>query len=183
VRLLAIPGSLRQGSHNRALVRAVPQCAPAGVEVVTTDLVGIPPFDGDQEELLGTTGAVAALRQAVTDADVVLFSTPEYNQSIPGVLKNAVDWLSRALPDKPLQDKPVGVIGATPGPWGTRAAQKELRHVLGATGCAVMMTPTLWIRQAGDAFTDGELTDEAHRQQLTRVLASLVDWAGHFADR
>ncbi len=182
MQLLVIPGSLREGSYNRALARAVPQCVPDGVEVVTTDLVGIPPLNEDQEQELGTTGPVAALRQAVTEADVVLFCTPEYNQSIPGVVKNAVDWLSRALPEKPLQGKPVGVIGAAPGPWGTRMSQKELRHVLGVVGAVVMLTPNLWIRHAGEAFTDGELTDENHRAQLTKVLASLKEWAGRFAD-
>lgn len=120
---------------------------------------------------------LARLRTAVAASDAVLFSTPEYNQSIPGVLKNAVDWLSRPMPDRVLQAKPVAVVGVTTGPWGTRYAQQTLRHVLSATGCLVMTSPMLFLRDAATVFDGSALVDDTARDRLRDVVASLATWA------
>lgn len=177
LQILAIPGSLRASSHNRALLRAAEELADDGVVVTHADLRGIPVYDEDREAADAGGPDLARLRTAVAAADAVLFSTPEYNQSIPGVLKNAIDWLSRPLPDRVLQAKPVAVVGVTTGPWGTRYAQQALRHVLGATGCLVMTSPMLFLRDADGIFDGQALVDDATRGQLRDVVASLATWA------
>jgi chromate reductase len=138
MRVLGISGSLRRDSHNTALLRAAGELFEeqgAQFEVFDT-LKAIPPYDQDDDVGDGPP-AVAGLRQAIADADAVLFATPEYNSSIPGVLKNAVDWASRPLGTNPLRNKPVAVIGASTGMFGAVWAQAELRKVLGATGARV----------------------------------------------
>lgn len=176
-KLLTVAGSLRRDSHNRALLCAAEQCAPPGVVVDHADIRGVPAFDEDREPVDAGGAAVASLRSAVAAADAVLLATPEYNQSLPGVLKNAVDWLSRPAPDRVLAGKPVGVVGVTSGPWGTRYAQQTLRHVLGATGCLVMASPMLFVRHAGEMFEGATLVDEDTRGQLAEVVAALVAWS------
>jgi chromate reductase, NAD(P)H dehydrogenase (quinone) len=138
VRVLGISGSLRRDSHNVALLRAAGELVEeAGAEFeVFEGLKAIPPYDEDDDVGDGPA-AVAHLRQAIADSDAVLFATPEYNSSIPGVLKNAVDWASRPLATSPLRNKPVAVIGASIGLFGAVWAQAELRKVLGATGARV----------------------------------------------
>jgi chromate reductase len=138
VRVLGISGSLRRDSHNTALLRAAGELvSEQGVEFnVVESLKSIPPYDEDDDVGDGPA-AVARLRQAIADADAVLFATPEYNSSIPGVLKNAVDWASRPLATNPLRNNPVAVIGASTGMFGAVWAQAELRKVLGATGARV----------------------------------------------
>jgi chromate reductase len=138
MRVLGISGSLRRDSHNTALLRAAGELvSERGVEFeVFESLKSIPPYDEDDDIGEGPA-AVARLRQAIADADAVLFATPEYNSSIPGVLKNAVDWASRPLATNPLRNKPVAVIGASTGMFGAVWAQAELRKVLGATGARV----------------------------------------------
>jgi chromate reductase len=148
MKVFAIPGSLRRGSHNRRLLEAAATVAPPGMQVSVGDLAGVPPFDEDLEP---GPGAVAALRAEVRGADGLLIATPEYNQSFPGVLKNAIDWLSRPAPDEPLDGKPVALLGATPGRWGTRLAQAGLRQVLAATGARVLPAPMLFIAGAAEA--------------------------------
>jgi chromate reductase, NAD(P)H dehydrogenase (quinone) len=138
VRVLGISGSLRRDSHNTALLRAAGELVQEqGAEFEVFDgLKAIPPYDEDDDVGSGPI-AVARLRRAVADADAVLFATPEYNSSIPGVLKNAVDWASRPLTTNPLRNKPVAVIGASTSMFGAVWAQAELRKVLGATGARV----------------------------------------------
>jgi len=138
VRVLGISGSLRRDSHNTTLLRAAGQLVEElGVEFEEFDgLKAIPPYDEDDDVGSGPV-AVARLRQAIAEADAVLFATPEYNSSIPGVLKNAVDWASRPVATGPLRNKPVAVIGASIGMFGAVWAQAELRKVLGATGARV----------------------------------------------
>jgi chromate reductase len=138
MRVLGISGSLRRGSHNTKLLRAAGEIAEQqGAEFELFDgLKAIPPFDEDDDVGSGPA-PVAALRNAIADADALLFATPEYNSSIPGVLKNAVDWASRPLATNPLRNKPVAVIGASTGMFGAVWAQAELRKVLGATGARV----------------------------------------------
>src|SRR5207237_7270834 len=138
--VLAIPGSLRRHSFNRLLLRAATECAPADVEVELYDeLATIPLFNEDLEQATpGGPPAVQHLRELVTSADGLLIATPEYNQCLPGVLKNVIDWLSRPAPNEVLVDKPIAVIGASSGRWGTRLAQSTLRHVLVATEALVL---------------------------------------------
>ncbi len=138
MRVLGISGSLRRDSHNTMLLRAAGELIEEhGAEFEIFDgLKAIPPYDEDDNIGHGPA-AVAHLRQAIAGADAVLFATPEYNSSIPGVLKNAVDWVSRPLAASPLRNKPVAVIGASTGMFGAVWAQAELRKVLGATGARV----------------------------------------------
>ena len=138
MRVLGISGSLRRDSHNTKLLRAAGELAEQqGAEFELFDgLKAIPPFDEDDEVGDGPP-AVAHFKRAIADADAVLFATPEYNSSIPGVLKNAVDWASRPLASNPLRNKPVAVIGASTGMFGAVWAQAELRKVLAATGARV----------------------------------------------
>ncbi|MFL5604492.1 MAG: NADPH-dependent FMN reductase [Gemmatimonadaceae bacterium] len=178
LRVLAIPGSLRAGSFNRALVEAAAAQAPAGLTIdVYRELSTIPLFDEDVE--LATGGGpepVRLLRARVSAADGVLIATPEYNQSLPGVLKNTIDWLSRASPEEVLAGKPVAIVGATSGPWGTRLAQSALRHTLYATESLVMPAPTLFVRDAANVFPDGRLVHDRTREQLSTVLAAFARW-------
>jgi chromate reductase len=173
--VLGIAGSLRRGSFNRQLLHVAAACAPAGLRIHVCDgLAAIPVFDEDLEQDASAAGPVADLRRMVKAADGLLFATPEYNQSIPGGLKNIVDWLSR---DDALVDKPVAVIGATAGRWGTRLAQSTLRHVLYATESRVMPAPTLFLAEADRAFdADGRLIDRQATERLREVLAAFAAW-------
>ena len=138
MRILAISGSLREGSLNTRLLREIAERAPAGVEIEIWDgLRSIPPYDADEDNELAPE-PVQALRQAIAKADGLLFATPEYNSSIPGVLKNAIDWASRPRASTPLQGKPAAVVGATTGQFGAVWAQAELRKVLASTGARVV---------------------------------------------
>jgi chromate reductase len=138
MRVLGISGSLRRDSHNTRLLRAAGELAEEqGAEFEVFDgLKAIPPYDAD-DDIGDGPAAVADLREAIAGADAVLFATPEYNSSIPGVLKNAVDWASRPLATNPLRNKPVAVIGASTGMFGAVWAQAELRKVLAAAGARV----------------------------------------------
>jgi chromate reductase, NAD(P)H dehydrogenase (quinone) len=138
MRVLGISGSLRRDSHNTRLLRAAGELVQEqGAEFEIFDgLKAIPPYDEDDDVGEGP-GAVARVREAIAEADAILLATPEYNSSIPGVLKNAVDWASRPLATNPLRNKPVAVIGASTGVFGAVWAQAELRKVLGATGARV----------------------------------------------
>jgi chromate reductase len=180
-RLLALPGSLRRRSYNRRLLDAAAEIAPPGVSVHVyphAELAAVPLFDEDlEEETGGGPEAVRRLRREVAAADGLLIATPEYNQSIPGVLKNTLDWLSRESPVELLAGKPVAVVGATAGRWGTRLAQSVVRQVLAATGARAMSAPQLYAAGAAALFDDeGRLTDAATRRQLAAVLAAFAEW-------
>jgi len=174
MRVLAISGSLRRDSHNRRLLRAAADLLPSGAELVEFDgLKALPHFDEDDEHDPGP--AVAALREAIAAADAVLFATPEYNSSIPGVLKNAVDWASRPFAETVLRNKPVAVIGASTGMFGAVWAQAELRKVLAAAGARVV-DRELPVATAHEAFgEDGRLVEPDHHNELASILAELVD--------
>jgi chromate reductase, NAD(P)H dehydrogenase (quinone) len=138
MRILAISGSLRAGSLNTRLLREIAERAPAGVEIeLWNGLRAIPPYDAD-DDTVPAAEPVAALREAIAVADGLLFATPEYNASIPGVLKNAIDWASRPRAETPFQGKPAAVVGATTGQFGAVWAQAELRKVLASTGARVV---------------------------------------------
>lgn len=174
MRVLGISGSLRQGSYNHALLREAAERLPAGAELVEFDRLGeIPPYDADVEAA-GTPESVAALRQAMREADAVLVATPEYNHSIPGVLKNALDWASRPAGHSALTGTPAAVIGASTGMFGAVWAQAETRKVLGALGGRVVEAE-LPVAQAADLYRDGrlELSPE-QSERLGDLLAELV---------
>ncbi len=166
MKVLAISGSLRSSSYNTGLLRAAAEEAPDDVELVTWDeLREIPPYDADEDVEPGPA-AVEALRDAVRDADAVLFATPEYNSSVPGALKNALDWASRPLATNPFRNKPVAVIGSSTGMFGAVWAQAELRKVLGAMGARVAEVEVA-VGHAQDRFDEqGVLTDAATREGL-----------------
>lgn len=150
--LLALSGSSRRDGWNLRLLRAAAAAAPAGVALtLAPDLAGLPHFSEDLEPQAFADGPVARLVAAVHASDGLLIATPEYNQSLPGVLKNALDWLSRAPDATRLAGKPVAVAGATVGPWGTRLAQAHLRHVLGVLGLRVV-GPALYVAAAASRY-------------------------------
>jgi chromate reductase len=174
MRVLGITGSLRRGSLNHALLREAAERLPAGVELVEFErLREIPPYDADLEAE-ETPEAVADLRQAMRDADAVLVATPEYNHSIPGLLKNALDWASRPAGQSALMGKPAAVIGASTGMFGAVWAQAETRKVLGALGGRVVEAE-LPVARAAELYRDGQLElspEQSH--QLEEILATLV---------
>jgi chromate reductase len=173
MKVLAISGSLRRDSHNSALLRAAAAQAPAGVELELWDgLKAVPPYDEDDDHDLAPA-AVTALRSAVAGADAVLFATPEYNHSIPGSPKNAIDWVSRPMATNPLRNKPVAVIGASTGIFGAVWAQAELRKVLGALGARVL-DRELAVGQAAERIGGGPVDD-------AEVLSELEDVVGELA--
>ncbi|GAA2658462.1 NAD(P)H-dependent oxidoreductase [Streptomyces lunalinharesii] len=169
-RILAVSGSLRAGSHNTQALRAVAALLVEDATVTVWDgLAAVPPFSEDDEHLIA--GAVESLRAALRDADHVLIATPEYNASIPGQLKNALDWASRPFGDAALTGKAVTVISASPSTYGAQWAQDHLRTVLSTAGAHVTDF-SLAIPQAHTAFTDD---DAAHRAELRGRLTALAD--------
>jgi chromate reductase, NAD(P)H dehydrogenase (quinone) len=172
--VLAISGSLRRGSHNTKLLRAAATLLPPGSQLTLGDsLKGVPPFDEDDESGPPHT-VVAGLRQAVGRADAILIATPEYNHSIPGQLKNALDWLSRPLAGNPMQRKPAAVIGASTGIYGAVWAQAETRRILDALG-ARLIDRELPVPTAAQQFdVEGQLLDSEVDSQLRELLAELV---------
>jgi chromate reductase len=174
--VLALAGSLRRGSYNRLLLMAAAADAPPGMQLkVYDELASVPLFSEDVEAEAVPAG-VQRLRERVRSADAVLIATPEYNQSIPGVLKNAIDWLSRP-PQEVLVGKPIAVIGASAGRWGTRLAQSHLRHVLYATEALVMPQPSLFLAGAASLFDGaGRLDDEQTSRALRELLVAFHGW-------
>lgn len=177
MRLLTISGSLREGSYNTGLILAAEEVAPDGVEVERYDgLRAVPAFHGDREAH-SAPPEVEHLRRLVARADAVLIATPEYNGSIPGVLKNALDWLSTPYPDNVLRNKTVAVVGASTGGYGAMWAQADLRKVLGLIGARVV-PGNLPVERAQERFdADGRLVDERVRERLAEVVAGLVETA------
>ncbi|SRR6266550_4436361 len=176
VRVLGISGSLRRDSHNTELLRAAATLLPSGVEFELYDgLRDIPPYDEDHDQR--GDAAVVRLKERIAAADAVLFATPEYNHSIPGHLKNALDWVSRPLADTPLKGKPVAVIGASTGMFGAVWAQAELRKVLAAIGAKVI-DRELPVPMADEIVRDREkLESSGTHSLLVGLLAELLDAA------
>lgn len=174
-RALGVAGSLRRGSYNRMLLHAAAAASPAALALDVDDgLAAIPMFDEDRECDPAYHAAVGALCERVMAADGLVIATPEYNQSIPGVLKNALDWLSRG---DAMAGKPVAILGATSGRWGTRLAQSALRQVLAAMAARVMPAPALYVDAAGTRFaSDGALSDPALAGGLRDFLAAFARW-------
>lgn len=174
MRVLAISGSLREGSRNTALLEAARGQLPTGGELERfDDLAQVPPYSAD-DDVEPAPPAVARLRDAIAGADALLISTPEYNSSLPGQLKNAIDWASRPFPGSVLQGKPAAVVGTTTGRFGAVWAQAEARKTLGAAGARVL-DRDLPVSQADRAFAqDGSLVDEAMTERLRELLAELA---------
>ncbi len=174
MRVLGIAGSLRRDSYNHALLREAAERLPAGAELVEFDRLGeIPPYDADVEAE-GIPEPVEALRRAMRDADAVVVATPEYNHSIPGALKNALDWASRPAGQSALTGTPAAVVGASTGIFGAVWAQAETRKVLGALGGRVVERE-LPVARAAELYRDGrlELSPE-QSEELEGLLAELV---------
>jgi len=172
MRILGISGSLRRGSHNRRLLRAAGAMLPPGAELTEWDgLATLPAFDEDMEET--PPPAVRSFLRAIETADALLIATPEYNASIPGALKNALDWASRPFPDNVLKDKPVAVIGASTGLFGAVWAQAEARKVLKASG-ARPLESELPVGMADSAFEGDGLADPELTERLSDLLGDLV---------
>jgi chromate reductase len=174
VRVLAISGSLRSGSYNTALLRALREEAPADVEIeLWQGLKGIPPYDSDDDVVPGPE-AVEAFRELVREVDAVFFATPEYNSSVPGALKNALDWASRPIATNSFRNKPVAVISSSAGAFGGVWAAADLRKVLGAMGARVTAAE-LAVGHSHEKFDDdGHLIDHDVRQGLRDALQTLV---------
>ncbi len=176
MRILGLSGSLRRDSHNTRLLRGAGTLLPADVELVIFDRLGeVPLFNEDEE---GSPGpAVLALKDAIAQSDALLISTPEYNHSMPGVLKNAIDWASRPVAETPLRAKPAAVIGASTGLFGAVWAQAETRKVLGATGARVI-DRELPVAQADESLdAEGVPADTDVREALSATIDELLDLA------
>jgi chromate reductase, NAD(P)H dehydrogenase (quinone) len=177
VKILGISGSLRKASFNTALLRAAAAVMPDGARLEIGSISGIPLYDGDVEASQGIPPAVQALKAKLIESDGLLLVTPEYNNSIPGVFKNAIDWLSRPPADIPkvFGGRPVGVIGASPGGFGTILAQNAWLPVLRTLGTQTWFGGRLQVSRAGSVFNEaGELNDAAIREQLRKYLAGFV---------
>ena len=177
MRVLAISGSLRSGSFNTGLLRAAQELAPDGVELELYDgLALLPPYDQDVQDF-DPPASARDLRERIAEADAVLIATPEYNGSIPGVLKNAIDWASRPFPDNALRGKPVAIVGASTGAYGALWAQADLRKVLEIAGARVL-EGELAVPRAQERFdAAGRLTDPMVRARLADILERLVEEA------
>lgn len=172
-RILGISGSLRAGSFNTALLRAAQRAAGDGIDLDIATLHGIPLYDGDVEANEGIPDAVAALKDRIAASDSVLLATPEYNNGVPGVFKNAIDWCSRPPADIPrvFGERPFALIGASPGGFGTILSQAHWLPVLKTLGVRLWSGQKLMVSRAGQAFDgDGDLADDKAREQLAGFL-------------
>lgn len=173
IRIVGLSGALRQGSLNAQLLREAVTLAPQGVTIETGTIRGIPLYDGDVEEAEGVPAEVTALKEAVAAADGLLLVTPEYNNGMPGVFKNAIDWMSRPSSDirRVFGGKPVGLIGASPGGFGTILAQNGWLPVLRTLGTDPFFGGRLMVSRAHQALgPDGGFTDPAMAAQLAAYL-------------
>jgi chromate reductase len=176
--ILGIAGSLRKASFNRAALRAAQQLVPGGATLEIFDLDGIPVFNQDEET--HPPERVMQFKQRIRAADAILIVTPEYNYSIPGVLKNAIDWASRPYGDSAWEGKPVAVMGASVGAQGTSRAQYHLRQVFVFLNMYPLNRPEVMITNASQRFDDqGNLTDEETKAHVRKLLEALVVWTKH----
>jgi len=175
IKILGFAGSLRKESYNRSALRAAVKLVPQGAQLDTFELDNIPPYNGDQE--LELPDGVRAFKAAIKAADAILIVTPEYNASIPGVLKNAMDWASRPYGDNAWDGKAVGVMGASPGMLGTARAQYHLRQTFVFLNMFPLNRPEVMIARADDKFDkEGNLKDQLTTQKIRELLESLIEW-------
>jgi chromate reductase len=176
IKVVAFAGSLRRASYNRGLIRAAAESRLAGISIEIIDLDPIPMYNQDIEDA-GEPDVVTAFKGALGAADALLVATPEYNHGVPGVLKNAIDWASRPRATSPLLDKPVAVLGASPGRGSTARAQAQLRETFVFTGACVMPLPELLVASAASHFDHlGNLTDPAVRASVAELVEALGRW-------
>jgi chromate reductase len=177
LRIVAIAGSLRRGSWNRRLLEAARDLAPAGMRIDIVDLADIPLYDGDHDTDETRPAAVRRLKALVAEADGVLIATPEYNHSVPGVLQNAIDWISRPAMKSPLVDKPAAIMGVSPGALGAARAQQQLKLVLMATLAQVLPHPGVSVGLVTEKFdAEGRLVHEPTRGFVAAYLAAFETW-------
>ena len=174
IRILGFAGSLRKGSYNKALLRLAVQLIPKNAVLETFDLEGIPLFNQDLETQ--PPQKVKDFKAKIKAADAILIATPEYNYSIPGVLKNAIDWASGPYPDNSFDGKPVAMMSASIGLLGAARAQYHLRQSFVFLNMYPINTPEVFVTYAREKFEDGTLKDEKAKQQITKLLESLVSW-------
>jgi chromate reductase, NAD(P)H dehydrogenase (quinone) len=178
--ILGIAGSLRKQSYNRAALRAAQQLAPEGVRLEIFELDGIPSFNQDEEGHPPET--VTTFKSKIRAADAILIVTPEYNYSVPGVLKNAIDWASRPYGDSAWAGKPVAVMGASVGALGTARAQYHLRQMFVFLNMYAVNQPEVMISNASQRFDSaGNLADESTKKLIRQLLRNLVDWTRQLA--
>ena len=175
VRILGIAGSLRRESYNRAALRAATELVPEGASMETFELDGIPGFNQDEEHQ--PPAKVTELKKRIREADAILIVTPEYNYSIPGVLKNAIDWASRPYGDSAWNGKPAAIMGASVGTIGTARAQYHLRQMMVFLNMFPINQPEVMIGNASERFdAQGKLTDDATKEFIHQLLQNLVEW-------
>ena len=172
-----IAGSLRKASYNRALLRVAQELAPEGMEIRIFERIGeLPHYDEDVEKQ-GDPEPVAALKRAIAEADALLFATPEYNQGVPGVLKNAIDWASRPARNSVLSKKPTAIFGASIASTGSARAQSQLRQDLVFSDVPVLVQPEVLVDRAQEKFdAERRLRDEKTREYVGKLLAALAEW-------
>ena len=176
MKILGIVGSLRQDSYNRFALQAAQELVPSGAVLELIELQGIPVFNQDDER--APPAVVLEFKRRIIDADAILFATPEYNYSVPGGLKNAIDWASRPFGESAWLGKPAAMMGASAGGFGTARAQYHLRQILVALNMPVVNQPEVMIGNAAQRFEqDGKLSDEPTRQFIQKLLGALVQLA------
>ena len=177
LRVLGFAGSLRAGSFNRALLRAARELPPAEMHIDIHDLIDVPLYNGDVEQA-NDRAPVTALKREIREADALLIATPEYSHGVPGVLNNAIDWVSRPPGKSPLEGKLAAIIGASPGMTGSARAQTQLRQAFNFTNTYAMLQPEVLVARAHVKFdAEGHLTDETTRKFLQQFLGTFLTWA------
>lgn len=173
--ILGFAGSLRKDSYNKALLRAATQLIPKDAKLEIFDLEGIPPFNQDLEDNMPER--VKKFKAKIRAADAILIVTPEHNYSVPGVLKNAIDWASRPYEDNSFEGKPVAIMSASPGMFGGARAQYHLRQVLVSLNMHAINRPEVIVASVDEKIDEkGNLTDEKARKKIRQLMESLVDW-------
>lgn len=181
IRILGIAGSLREASFNRSALRAATELCPEDASIEIFELNGLPGFNQDEEQ--NPPEKVAELKRKIREADAILFVTPEYNYSVPGVLKNAIDWASRPYGDNAWNGKPAAIMGASIGAIGTARAQYHLRQMMVFLNMFPVNQPEVMIGNASKRFDDqGNLTDETTKEFIRKLLQSLVEWTRRIAE-
>jgi chromate reductase, NAD(P)H dehydrogenase (quinone) len=180
IRILGIAGSLRRQSYNRSALRAAMELVPEGATLDIFELDGIPAFNQDEEQ--NPPARVTEFKKQIREADAILFVTPEYNYSIPGVLKNAIDWASRPYGDSAWNGKPAAIMGASVGSIATARAQYHLRQIFVFLNIFPINQPEVMIGNAAERFdNEGNLTDEKTRELIGQLLENLVNWTRRIA--